>query len=294
MLARAQARKAFLEKAEKIEEIKDMLARYRILGIASLHKVRAQQLQEIRRKLEGIASLKVYKNTLVERALREMIKDGQSIDRLKGYMQGSNVYVFTNYNPFKLAMIFERSRVKVSAKAGDVATDDIVVPAGNTGLPPGPVISQLNAVGIPTRIESGSVWVAKDTLVARKGDVINESLAAALSKLGIKPIELGLALKAVYDEGFVLTESDLKLNLEEYRRGIGEAYTQALNLALNAVYPMPETIVPLLHRAIMDARNLALNSGVLLPEVLPQLILRAHMEALALEAKVQEKLPGKQ
>jgi len=284
-------RRTLIEKAEKIEEIKSLLGRYRTLGVASLHKVRAQQLQEIRRKLEGIAYLKVFKNTLVERALKE-VGDEAGADKLKEYMQGSNVYIFTNYNPFKLALILERSKVRVPAKAGDVATEDIIVPAGNTGLPPGPIISQLNAVGIPTRIESGSVWVSRDTVVARKGEVINESLAAALSKLGIKPIELGLSLKAVYDEGRILSEADLKLDLEGFKKSIGEAYAYALNLALNAAYPMPETITFLLQRAALEARNLALNAGVLLPEILPDLIRRAYIEALALEARVRERQPN--
>lgn len=282
-----QARRTLLDKSEKIREIKDLAVSYRTIGIAGLHKVRAQQLQEIRRKLEGIAKLKVYKNTLVERAFREL--GYTNVDELKKYMQGSNVYIFTNHNPFKLALLLERSKVKVPAKAGDIATEDIVVPAGNTGLPPGPIISQLNAVGIPTRIESGSVWVSKDTVVARKGEVINESLAAALSKLGLKPIELGLSLKAIYDEGFVLSENDLKLNFEDYKKSIGEAYAYAINLALNAAYPMPETITFLLHRAVFEARNLALNAGVFLPETLPELLLRAHMEALALEAEIKKR-----
>jgi len=289
-----QARKTLVEKSEKVEEIKSLLTKYRILGVASLHKVRASQLQEIRKKIEGIAYLKVYRNTLVERALREF-SNKQSLEKLEEYVQGSNVYVFTNYNPFKLALIFERSKVKVPAKAGDIATEDIIVPAGNTGLPPGPIISQLNAVGIPTRIESGSVWVSKDTVVAKKGEVINESLAAALSKLGIKPIELGLLIKAIYDidAGIILSESDLKINFDEYRKNIELAYAQAINLALNAAYPASEVIMPLLQRALIEARNLALNSRAPLPEVLPDLILRAHLEALALEAKIREKQYGK-
>ncbi|MBS7607297.1 50S ribosomal protein L10 [Candidatus Bathyarchaeota archaeon] len=286
----AQVRRTLIEKAEKVEEIKGLLRVYRTLGIASLHKVRAPQLQEIKRNLEGVAYLKVFKNTLVEKALREIRNEPEpSIEKLKEYMQGSNVYIFTNYNPFKLALLLEKSKVRVPAKAGDIATEDIIVPAGNTGLPPGPIISQLNAVGIPTRIESGSVWVSRDTVVARKGEVINESLAAALSKLGIKPIELGLSLKAVYDDGVVISESDLKLDFESYKKSIGEAYAQALNLAINSAYLTSETTVILLQKAEFEARNLALNTGVFLPEVLPELIRRAYMEALALEAKVREK-----
>ncbi|MEM0050026.1 MAG: 50S ribosomal protein L10 [Candidatus Bathyarchaeia archaeon] len=286
-----KTRSSLIEKAERVKEIKALLSKYRVLGVASLHKVRAQQLQEIRGKLKDVAYLKVYKNSLVKRALKE-IKDTPSLEKIFEYMQGSNIYIFTNYNPFKLRTLLEKSRVRVPAKAGDVATEDIVVPAGNTGLPPGPIISQLNAVGIPTRIESGSVWVAKDTVVAKKGEIINESLAAALSKLGIKPIELGLTLKAVYDDGTVLSESDLKLDLEEYKKNICEAYLEALNLAVNAAYPMPETIVLLINKAVIEARNLAFNAGVFMPEVLPTLLLRAHLEASALEAKVRERYPS--
>ena len=284
----AQMRPALIEKIGKVKEIKTLLKEYRVLGIASLHKVRAAQLQEIRKKLADVAHIKVYKNRLVERALKEF-GNMKGLEKLKEFIQGSNAYIFTNYNPFKLALLLEKSKVKAPARAGDVAPEDIVVPAGNTGLPPGPIISQLNALGIPTRIESGSVWVSKDTVVAKKGTVINENLASILSKLGIKPLELGLSLKAVYDDGMVITGEELMLNLDEYKETIGEAYAQALNLAINAAYPMPETIEILLQKAMFEARNLAINANVFLPEVLPEIIQRAYFEALALETKVQEK-----
>ena len=284
----AQMRPALIEKIEKVKEIKSLLKEYRVLGIASLHKVRAAQLQEIRKKLADVAHIKVYKNRLVERALKEF-GNMKGLEKLKEFIQGSNAYIFTNYNPFKLALLLEKSKVKAPARAGDVAPVDIIVPAGNTGLPPGPIISQLNALGIPTRIESGSVWVSKDTVVAKRGTVINENLASILSKLGIKPLELGLSLKAVYDDGMVITGEKLMLNLDEYKETIGEAHAQALNLAINAAYPMPETIEILLQKSMFEARNLAINANVFLPEVLPEIIQRAYFEALALETKVQEK-----
>ncbi len=125
----------------------------------------------------------------------------EDLKKLEPFLEGSNVLLFTNLNPFKLALLLEKGKVKTTAKSGDIAAMDVVVPQGNTGQPPGPFISQLNGVGLPTRIESGSVWVAKDTLVVRKGEVINERLAGVLSKLGIKAVEAGLSMRAVYDEG---------------------------------------------------------------------------------------------
>mgnify|MGYP000135468896 FL=1 len=278
-------RQILIQKARKVEEIKGLLRKYRTIGIASLHKVRAAQLQELRKKLKDTAYLQVIKNTLVERAISEL-KDLPNIEGLKEYLKGPNLFLFTNLNPFKLALILEKSKVKGFAKAGDIASEDVIVPAGNTGLAPGPIISQLGSVGIPTRIEGGSVWVSKDTVVARKGEVISQNLAAVLSKLGIKAIEAGLSLKVIYDNGLIIPEEDLTIDIEEYKRIIGEAHAEAFNLSLNAAYPTAENIMILIQVATSEAYRLALNADIPTPETIRDLIRKAHMEALALSSKI--------
>lgn len=277
-------RRSIREKAESVKEIQEIIQRYPAIGIASLHKVRSSQLQELRKKLQGSAHVRVFKNSLVERAIMDL--SIPNAEKLKDYLKGSNVYLFTSLNPFKLELIIEKSKVKAFAKVGDVASEDAVVPAGNTGLPPGPIISQLNSVGIPTRIESGSVWVNRDTVVVRKGEVISESLAPILSKLGIKPVEMGLTIKAVYDNGAIISEEQLKLDIDEYKKSIGEAYTEALNLSLNAAVPMTENITVLIQIAASEAHNLAINASVISPETIVDLIRRAYCEASALSSKI--------
>ena len=126
--------------------------------------------------------------------------------------------------------------MKTIAKSGDIAAMDVVVPQGNTGQPPGPFISQLNGAGLPTRIESGSVWVAKDTLVARKGEAINERVASVLSKLGIKAVEAGLSMRAVYDEGLMVLENQLKIDVDATRKSLQQNQAEAFALALEIAY----------------------------------------------------------
>jgi len=264
-----------------VEEVKSILERYKVIGVASLQKVRATQLQELRKKLRGTVHLRVVKNAIMRRAIQKCT-DRPELGKLEKYLTGSNIFLFTNINPFKLALLLERSKVKISAKAGDIATSDILVPAGNTGLPPGPIISELNAVGLQTRIESGSVWVVRDTVVAKKGEVISARLASVLSKLGIKPIEAGLILKAAYDDGIVIDGEELKVDLEDVRRKIEEAYATAFNLSLNAWLPLPENLPYLLQMAHQRAYWLALNAGIPVPEVLADILRKAHMEALSL------------
>jgi len=278
-------RQVILKKSEKVKEIRDLVQKFEAIGIADLRKVRAHQLQELKRELKDTAYLRVAKNALVERAISES-KDKPNIERLRENLKGSNLLLFTNLNPFKLALILERSKMKALAKAGDIATDDVIVPAGNTGQPPGPIISQLGSVGIPTRIESGSVWVNRDTVVAKKGDIISESLAPILSKLGIKSVEMGLSLKAIYDDGIVIPEEQLRLNLDDHRRSLIEAYMQAFNLSLNAAYTVHENISLLIKIASQEAYNLAINAGIPSSETIKDLVMKAYLEAMALSFKI--------
>jgi large subunit ribosomal protein L10 len=278
-------RQATRAKAEAVQEIKSFLQQYNAVGVASLQKVRAAQLQELRRKLEKSAYLLVVKNTIIKRAIAEC-KDKPGLENLEEHLVGSNIFLFTNLNPFKLTFLLEKSRVKTTAKAGDTAAFDVTIPAGNTGLPPGPIISQFTAVGLPTRIEAGSVWVSRDTMVVKKGDVITARLASVLSKLGIKPVEVGLTLKAVYDEGLVIVEEQLRMDLGEVRRSVEEAHTYAFNLSVTAMYPLPENILFLLQTAHQKAYGLALNAGILTPDTIADFIRKAHTEMLSLSARL--------
>jgi large subunit ribosomal protein L10 len=280
-------RQSTLLKADKVKEITNLLSQYKALGIASLEKVRAANLQQLKKKLANNANFRVIKNSLITRALSE-VKDKEGLENLEEYLTGPNIFLFTDLNPFKLAILLEKSRVNAKARAGDMAAFDVKVSAGNTGLPPGPIISQFTAVGLRTRIEAGSVWVAKDSVVAKKGDVISTQLASLLSKLGIKPVEVGLSLRVAYNDGMILTEEQLKLDLDEFRRSIEEAHNYAFNLSVKAAYPLPENIKFLLRMGQQEAYSLALNAGVLTKDTISDLLRKAHMEMVSLSARLDE------
>jgi len=273
------------QKTKEVEEITNLLKRYKIIGIASLQKVRAPQLQEFKKNLADKVFMRVLKNTLMKLAI-ENCKERADLKKLEEHMKGPNVFMFTDLNPFKLALILERGKVKTTAKSGDTAAFDVVVPAGNTGQPPGPIISQLNAVGLPTRIESGSVWINKDTLVVKKGEAINERLASMLSKLGIKPVETGLTLTVVLDEGLIVTQNQLKLDLEGTEHDVENAYAESFALSLSISYPTKENMVALLQIAHKEAYALSLGAAIPTKETIEDLIRKAHAEMLSLSSRV--------
>lgn len=279
------SRQVLVEKTKEVEGVRDLIKQYKSVGIASLQKVRAAQLQELKKKLENSAYLRVTKNTLVQRAI-DGCTDKPGIEKLKDLLTGSNVFLFTNLNPFKLALLLVKSRVKTTAKAGDKAAEDVIVPAGNTGLPPGPIISQLGSVGLPTRIEAGSVWISRDTFLAKKGDVIDARLASVLSKLGLKPVEAGLSLRGMYDDGLIMTGEQLRLDLEAIRHDVEEAHASAFNLSLNAAYPVAENAKFLIQFAHRNAYNLAFNAGISNRETIADLIRKANMEMISLSSRL--------
>ncbi len=277
------------EKSSEIATIKDILKEYKSIGIASLKKVRASQLQELKKSMTGKVYLRVLKNTLIKLAIEEM--NQAELKELEAYLEGSNVFLFTDLNPFKLALLLERGKVKTTAKSGDIAAEDVVIPASNTGQPPGPVISQLNAVGLPTRIESGSVWVSKDTLVVRKGEVINERLAGVLSKLGIKAVELGISMRAVFDNGLIITGDQLKVDVAATKKSVETSNQEAFALALSIGYATKETIKPLLQTAHQKAVALSIGAAIPTKETIADLIRKATAEMNSLNSAVEKATP---
>ena len=276
-------------KATEVDAIKDILKEYKLIGIASLKKVRASQLQELKKSMAGKVYLRVLKNTLIKIAIDEM--NQEDLKKLEEYLEGSNVFLFTDLNPFKLALLLEHGKVKTTAKANDIAAMDVVIPASNTGQPPGPVISQLNAVGLPTRIESGSVWVSKDTLVVRKGEVINDRLAGVLSKLGIKAVELGISMRAVFDNGLIITGDQLKVDVAATRKSVESSNQEAFALALEICYTTKDTIKPLLQRAHQKAVSLSVGAAIPTKETIADLIRKANSEMTSLSGAADKVKP---
>lgn len=271
-------------KTTEVDSLAQLMDKYSVITLADLFKVRAMQLQKLRRTFKSDVCIRVTKNTLVRRAIKKCKKP--KIAELPNFLTGSSALIFTDLNPFKLSILLSKSKVKIAAKAGDVVTNDVIVHAGNTGLPPGPAITELREVGIPTKIESGSVFITKDTIVAKAGQTVPPNLASVLSKLNIKPLEASLSLIAAYDNGLIIPGDELNIDLDEKKNQLKRAWNNAFNLALSAHYITRETILPLLQKASWEARELAVQATFASPETAPEILRRAHTQMLNLVKKL--------
>jgi len=276
------------EKYEKVQETVELVKKYDVIAAADLNKVSGTMLQDVRKQLRGRHNLKVVKNTLMRISMEEAGKEGtqEFIEKISG----PNVFLFTNGNPFRIAMELEASKVKVFAKAGDIAMNDIVISAGNTGLSPGPLISKFGALGVRTRIESGNIWVVQDTVVCKKGEVISEDLADLLQRMGIRAAEMGLKIKAVYEKGEVIDGEDLIIDIDEYKAKLEQAVIDAFKVAVEAAYFTPETMPMIIAKAVQQAHAVAIEAEWPTPQTIEFLIAKANAEARSLARKVGEKM----
>ncbi len=274
------------EKAKEVQEILERALKYDIIAVADLRGIGTKQLQIIRKQLAGRAEIKISKNTLLRKAVVLAKEKSPAIGTLEEHLVGPIVIIFTNMNPFELTLFLDKNRVPAPARTGDIATETITVYGGNTGFPPGPILSKFGKAKIPTRIEEGAVWIAKDTDVAEPGDAIGADLAEILTRMGVLPMRVGLTLKVVYDKGLIIKPELLKIDLPARREELLSAYRNALGLALEIGYPVPEVLTMLIVMSRQKAVSLAVEAGFITPETAPLIIGKAQRAAESLSAKV--------
>lgn len=282
-----QVHKVNPKKAEFVGKVADLAQKYPVLAVTNLSKVRASQLMAVRKALREHAVVFVVKNKL---AILGLQKAGiKNADQLLSHLTGQNALIFSTYDPFKLFLTLDKNKVYLPARAGDKAPENIMVPAGNTSLPAGPVLSEFREAGIQTKIEGGSIWVNKDSVAVKKGAEITPKLASLLSKLNIKPIRAGLTIALAYESGLIYAGELVAIDLEKYRQSLLESYASARGLAIVIGYITKETAPEILARAYREAMSLAVEAGFLTKETAPLIFGKAEAEAAALTAKAKEK-----
>ncbi len=275
------------QKVATVDKVAVLSKKYPVLAITNLSKVRGTQLMAVRKALRGKAEVLVVKNRLAERGLKKAgIKNAE---QLLSHLKGQNALIFSTYDPFKLFLTLDKSKVFLAARAGDVAPEDIMVPAGNTSLPAGPVLSEFREAGIQTKIEGGSIWVNKDSVAVKKGAIITPKLSSLLSKLNIKPIKAGVTIALAYENGLIYAGDLVAIDLEKYRQSLLEAYSSSRGLAILIGYVTKETAPEIIAKAYREAMSLAVEAGFITPETAPRILAKAEAEASALLAKAKEK-----
>jgi large subunit ribosomal protein L10 len=275
-------------KQELHQQMLELPKSYNVIALSKVNKVRATQLMKIRKKFHKEIIIKVIKNRVTQKAF-EKISDVQGIDKLSSQLEGQCALMFTNINPFKLNLIFDQNKVFLPAKGGDITKTEIMIPSGDTGITPGPVLSEFKEANVPTKIDQGTIWVSRDTIVAKPGDVISTKLASLLSKLNIKPIEAGIVVNYAIADKLVFAEDDLRIDINEIKNELSRSYNESISLAVESSYFTRESMGYILSKASRQAQSLALESNYLSKDTAAQIISTEEIKAQNLVNKLKNK-----
>ncbi|MEM0440102.1 MAG: 50S ribosomal protein L10 [Candidatus Caldarchaeum sp.] len=280
MAVKAVTRPSIRKKSKLVEEVAKLMEKYGVVAVFDLTGTRANTVHEMRKKLRGVCEIRILKKTLFAKACK--LANKPELEKLVEDIKKPVGFIFSGINSFKLALTLDKNKVPMHAKAGEKADFDVWVPETNTGLPPGPILSDFGKLKIPTRIEGGQVWIAKDTLVAKKGDEISQLLASLLVKLDIKAVLRGINLIKAYEDGVIVKAEDLVIDPVKKVQELSVAASTALSFAVNISYTTKETLPLLIGKAWTQARALSVEAGYYTAETVPLMLVKAQAESAAL------------
>ncbi len=277
-------------KTQMYAQLQELPKKYKVLALVKMSKVRASQILPLRKKLKGEVEFVNIKDKVAAKALQNVGVPG--IEKLINELSEQCMFMFTNMSPFKLNVLLAKNKIMLAARGGDISSIDVVVPAKNTGIAPGPMLTEFKEAKIPTKIDQGTIWISKETVPVKKGEVISEKLAPLLGKLDIKPVEAGISLHSALEEGLMYAQEELVIDVDTIRKEFTQSHQEAISLSIEAAYVTPENINQILSKAAQSARSVSVESGFMTEETREQIIQKADSQARALAGKAKDYTPA--
>ncbi|MBI2565056.1 50S ribosomal protein L10 [Candidatus Woesearchaeota archaeon] len=271
------------EKKETLTSLVKYFKDCPIVGIANFESLPAAQLQVMRGKFRGKAEFFMTKKRIIKLAIEEAKKSNPDLAKISEHLVGMPALLFSKENPFSLYKLIKKNKTPAPAKPGQKAPKEIVVRAGPTPFAPGPVISELSQLGIKSGVEEGKIVIKEDKIVANEGDVISSNLASMLLRLGIQPMEIGINIVAVYENGLIYSKKVLDIDEKEFMNKITSAIKSAEGLAVEVCYPTKRTIKSLVQKAFLNSKAIAVSQGILAKGIVENVLAKAHAQMLSVK-----------
>jgi large subunit ribosomal protein L10 len=271
-------------KKNELAAIRDLAKDNKVLGIVNITGIPGEQFQQMRKNLSASVKMKVVRNNLLYLAMKEVFGDNKSVDEFLDNVEGQTALVATDINPFKLYKQMEATKTKSPARGGEKAPEDVIVNEGETDFKAGPIVGDLQKVGIPAGIVSGKVVIKNTKTVVKAGGRISQPLAVMLTRLDILPLTVGLDLRAALEEAMVFRKDVLAVDEVLIRTQVVRAASGAYNLAMFMSYPTALTTKPLIAKAHNQALGLALAASIVNKESVGPLLAKAQAHAATLKA----------
>ena len=278
------------KKTQMYQQLQELPKKYSVLALVRMEKVRGSQLLPLRKKLQGEVEIVSIKDKVAKLAFEKAGITG--VDKLSEKIAGQCVFMFTNMSPFKLNVLLGKNKVMLFARSGDTASMDVVIPPKNTGIAPGPMLTDFKENNIPTKIDQGTIWIMRETVPVKKGESISEKLAGLLTKLDIKAIEAGIVLNSALEDGLVYEQEEMIIDVDKFRNSLAQAHQEAISLSIEAAYITTDNIEQILAKAAQSARSVSVEAGYLTEETKEQVLQKGHSQAQGIASKAKDYTPA--
>lgn len=227
------------------------------------------------------------KNTMMKRAIREMVNEKPELERLLPLIRKNVGFVLTNGDLKEIRDLIMTFTVPASARSGAIAPVEVVVPPQNTGLGPEKT-SFFQALAIPTKIARGAIEITSPVKLLEVGDKVTESAAMLLNMLKISPFTYGLDILTVYDSGSVFDPAILDITEDDIRgRFLGGVQNiAAVSLAIG--YPTVASVPHSIANAFKNVMAIAAATDIEFAQVAQMKAFLADPSAFAVVAAVAE------
>lgn len=162
-------------------------------------------------------------------------KERPYLEVLKRQLIGNVGMIFSNGDLSEIKTVLDKQARGAPAKPGSVAPSDVWVQPGPTGLDPKQT-QFFQALSIPTKIVKAQIEMTNAVKVIKEGDKVNQSQAALLEKLKIRPFEYKLHVRKVMDNGKLYEPKILNITNADILRIFGEAGANVTQASLGSGY----------------------------------------------------------
>ena len=247
-------------KAKMIEKTKEYFGTYNNYMILNIEKVKAIQFSNIMRELPSGFKTLFAKNKILKMVLKEL--DAEKYKELIDSVKGNVLLLFFDGVSPREAYTVSRKHFRAApAVAGNIATKNIVIPAGPTGLAP-EKISIFQAAKINTKINKGKIDLISDHVLVPEGQPVGISDANLLNLLGIMPFEFSMEIEKVFENGEIYTKNILLIDEECIEQLMKETVASVAAFSLGAGFVSEASIPYEINAAYKECEQMLLGVGI--------------------------------
>jgi len=274
-------------KASYFNKVHRLLGEYEKIFICDADNVTSKQFQDIRQGMRGRGEVLMGKNTMMKRAIRDMVADKPELERLLPLIKKNVGFVLTNGELTEIRDLVLTFKVPAAARSGSVAPVAVTVPPQNTGLGPEKT-SFFQALAIPTKISRGSIEITSPVKLLEEGDRVSESAAMLLNMLKISPFTYGLDIVTIYDAGSVFDPCILDITQDDIRARFMAGVQNVAACSLAIGYPTVASVPHSIANGFKNLMAVAAATDIEFPQVAQMKAFLADPSAFAAAAPVAE------